>query len=308
MMRKFAIFLLCIFSVSHALAAESPGIMIGDSSINPGSTLALPITIEGAGEIAGGSLKLSFNPEFISVRSVASGDFGNPTYNIGSGFVSISFATANAIGKSNATLAVVTIKGEKTGSTSIRIDKAELSKEDGSLITPSVLSGTITVEGLPETTSSEGAPAAQSMPAPQINRSAEKLQVTEKLESILFQLISVNNPQEFARTHNLYMRNGNVRAVVELTSETATLPDYVVEETRYKKNVQVLVPIEKLVVLSEETNVIFIRAPLKPYADAPVTTGQTLPKSGFNTAIPFIFFIALIFLIKKYRSDKIVKK
>ncbi len=121
-----------------------------------------------------------------------------------------------------------------------------------------------------------------------------------KLESILSQLINADNPQEFARSHNLYIRDGNTRVVVELINEKAMLPDYVVEETRYKNNAQVLVPIDKMATLSLETNVSFIRTPLKAYADT--------PKSGFNTAIPVILSIALLFLFRKVRSDRNVKK
>ncbi len=147
MMRKSAIFLLFIFSASHALAAESIGISIGDSSIMPGTVVSLPITVEGANEIAGGYLNLSFNPEFISVQSVASGDFGAPTYNMGGNFVSISLAATNAVGKSKATFAVVVIKGVRTGSTPLRIEDAYLNKEDGSIVVPSIKDGMIIVEG-----------------------------------------------------------------------------------------------------------------------------------------------------------------
>lgn len=131
-----------------------------------------------------------------------------------------------------------------------------------------------------------------------------------KLESVLSQMISADDPQEFAQNHNLYMQDGKVRVVVELINETLEVPDYFVEETRYKNKIQGLVPIEKISNLSEETNVTFIRAPLKPYADTPnVTAIQTPPpKTGFNTAPFFILSIVLIFLIRKMWGDDIVKK
>lgn len=128
-----------------------------------------------------------------------------------------------------------------------------------------------------------------------------------KIESVLSQLISADDINEFALTHNLYIQDGKVRVVVELANETALLPDYVVEETRYKNKVQALVPIEKIEALSRETNVTFIRAPLKPYADTstviPVST-STPPKSGFNSAIPIILSVISIFLIIKKRKRK----
>ena len=122
-----------------------------------------------------------------------------------------------------------------------------------------------------------------------------------KLESVLSQLISANNTGEFAKAHDIYMQDGNIRVVVEMTNETAALPDYVVEETRYKNKVQVLVPIDKMSALSLETNVTFIRAALRPYADTPAMNEPT-PKSGFDAVIPFILSIALVFLIRKRRS------
>lgn len=131
-----------------------------------------------------------------------------------------------------------------------------------------------------------------------------------KFESILSQLISSDNPQDFAKNHNLFMKNGRIRVMIELSDETA-LPDYIIEETRYEKNVQIMVPIEKLEELSMETNVIFIRTPSKPYADTIMATPdvqKTIPKSGFNSTIPFIISIVLIFLIGKKRSSSIVKK
>ena len=130
-----------------------------------------------------------------------------------------------------------------------------------------------------------------------------------KLESVLSQLISSDDPQEFARTHNIYIKDGNVRVVVELGDEIAMLPDYVMEETRYKKDVQILVPIEKIAELSLETNVTFVRTPLKPYVDTPMPAIQTsIPKSGSNSTLPIIVSIVLICLIRKKRSVSLVKK
>ncbi|HWR26344.1 MAG TPA: hypothetical protein VN316_00545 [candidate division Zixibacteria bacterium] len=136
-----------------------------------------------------------------------------------------------------------------------------------------------------------------------------------KLESVLSQLISANDPKEFTGVHDLYMQDGKVRAVVEITDEKALLPAFVVEETRYKNRVQVLVPVEKLVELANETNVTFIRAPSRPFADvqesqkeAQAVVQAPTPKSGFGAAILFILSIASVFIIRKKRSDRNVKK
>ena len=119
------------------------------------------------------------------------------------------------------------------------------------------------------------------------------------------QLVNASNPEDFALVHNLHMRDGNVRVVVDLLNETSMPPGYAVEETRYRDKVQVLVPVEKITALAQETNVTFIRAPLEPYAanTTNATAIQTSPpKSGFYAAIPFVLSIILIFLIRKIRK------
>lgn len=130
-----------------------------------------------------------------------------------------------------------------------------------------------------------------------------------KLESVLSQLINSDDPQEFARAHNLYLRDGKIRVAVELGDEMALLPDYVIIESRYGKYVQTMVPIEKIVALSLEKNVTFIRTPSKPYVDNPTPeTQKPVPKSGYNLTIPLIISIVLIFLIRKKGSSSLVKK
>jgi len=126
-----------------------------------------------------------------------------------------------------------------------------------------------------------------------------------KIESVLLQLANASDREDFAQVHNLHMENGNVRVVVDLLDETSKLPGYAVEETRYRDKVQVLVPVEKITALAQETNVTFIRAPLEPYPanTSNATAVQTSPpKSGFHTAIPFALTIILIFMIRRIRK------
>ena len=129
-----------------------------------------------------------------------------------------------------------------------------------------------------------------------------------RLGSVLSQMISADNPQDFARVHNLFMQDGKVRVVVELANENANLPEYVIEEIRYENRVQALVQIDKLEALSKETNVSFIRLPLEPYADistTPIIPNKTevpVPKTGFSTTMTVIFSIILVFLLRKNKS------
>lgn len=123
-----------------------------------------------------------------------------------------------------------------------------------------------------------------------------------KLESLLTQMISSDDPQDFAITHGFSMENGNIRVVIEMYNETTILPGYIIEEIRQGNRVQAIVPIEKISTLSNEPDVIFIRLPSKPVVDTVNTTPAdqtTNPKSGFDSAPLMIISIILIFLIKK---------
>lgn len=132
-----------------------------------------------------------------------------------------------------------------------------------------------------------------------------------KLESLLTQMISSDDPQLFARTHGIPVENSNIRVVVEMSDETAQLPDYLIEEIRQGNKVQAMVPIEKISTLSQEPDVMFIRLPSKPLVDTvnPTPADQTpVPKSGFNSALLMVFSIILILLIKKKGDVILVKK
>lgn len=128
-----------------------------------------------------------------------------------------------------------------------------------------------------------------------------------KLESILLQLIQANDPQDFSRAHNVYLKDGKVRVIIEFSDGTISLPDYVQEETRYGNRVQALVPLEKIEDLTMEKNVTFIRTPIKSYPDTPAltdipTVSPTL-KSGINSTIPLIIFVILLTLRRMVKKE-----
>jgi hypothetical protein len=91
-----------------------------------------------------------------------------------------------------------------------------------------------------------------------------------KMDSILAQLYTKysNNEQgisDFANTHGLYIRDGNVRVAIELVDNNAKLPEDlgIVEEARHGNQVQALVPIKSLQQLSLSDSVRFISIPLE---------------------------------------------
>jgi hypothetical protein len=327
-MRKILLSLIiCLFSASLVLAAGTASIIIKDTSIKLGSTLAMPITVEEANEIAGGSLKLSFDPEIISVQSVASGDFGVPTYNINSDSVLISIAGANAVGKASATLAVVTFKGEKEGSTDLKIEDVDLNKEDGSLVTPSTRNGIVTVgTGVLETqtppatqtpvatagnveqnVSSLKNQPAEATPSGAQNDTVNPGVVTEKvanlkLDQTLYQLATSKDPQALAVQKGINMSGEKVRVVIML-ADGADIPGRfnITVEQRDKNLIQALVPVNALLELAKEPGISYVKVPenYKP-AGGPMQT-------SFPTIFSWVGAF-LILLLLKHRKKKNGKK
>jgi predicted trehalose synthase len=126
-----------------------------------------------------------------------------------------------------------------------------------------------------------------------------------KLESVLSELIRSDDLQAFAGAHDLYLKDGRIRVVVEISDKAALLPNYVMEETRYEKTVQIMVPIDKIVSLSSQANVTFIRTPSKPHVDTIAATQTPAQSSGSSTVILLISSIILILLIRKKRSGSL---
>ncbi len=323
-MRKIPLSLLiCLFSTSFVLAAGTTSIIIEDTSIQSGSTLAMPITVEDANEIAGGSLKLSFNPEIISVQSVANGDFGAPIYNIESGSVTISVAGANAAGKANATIAIVTLKGEKEGSTALNIDDAYLNKEDGSLVTPSTRNGTVTVGSgviqtpfatqTPTATAGKVEPTASTLknqPAGEIPNNSGKDNVSTgaanekaanpKLDQVLYQLATSKDPKAFAIQKGINMSGESVRVIITV-ADGADIPGefHVIIEQRDKNIIQALVPVNELLDLANEPGVSYIKVP-ESYGSAGAIQPRTV---SFPTVFSWAGTLVILYLIKHRKKN-----
>ncbi|MFQ6121419.1 MAG: cohesin domain-containing protein [Methanosarcinales archaeon] len=146
--QKLCFLIIAFFLITPIVFASEEAISIGNYSVDINSNITIPIEISNASDIAGGSVNLTYNSSLATVQSITSGDFGNPTYNIGSGYVKIAVSSASAIGKENATLANLTFKGIATGTTTLELKSAELNDANGSLITPKVINGSLTVYSL----------------------------------------------------------------------------------------------------------------------------------------------------------------
>lgn len=85
---------------------------------------------------------MGFNKSVIVVEDVAEADFWTPITNTNNteGFVYIGVARATAVGKANATLAVVKFRGMSEGYANLSIQNAELSDENGNVIIPELIS------------------------------------------------------------------------------------------------------------------------------------------------------------------------
>src|SRR5665811_392539 len=100
--------------------------------------------------VAGGSIKLVFNPAIVNAASVSSGDISGslvPNINNTAGFVFATVAGSTAVGTSSEMLMNIKFTGISAGTTSLTITSADLNYQDGSLVTPTTTSGSITVTG-----------------------------------------------------------------------------------------------------------------------------------------------------------------
>ena len=97
---------------------------------------------------------------------------------------------------------------------------------------------------------------------------ASKPQQALKLESALYQLTQATDTETFARLRAIDLIEGRVRVIVEL-DEGGVLDTGAgaVIESRYQNLVRVLVPIDQLLPLSQQTGVRFVRLPQRPVAN-----------------------------------------
>ena len=141
--------LLLSSSIGALQAQPKPTVSIDSYQISLGSTQTIPIVIKNAGSIAGGSINITFNRSILEVIEVVADDFPMITSNINNsgGFVVISAISAKAIGKDETILANITIRGISVGESPLAITWAELSDENGNLITPNIENGSVRVLG-----------------------------------------------------------------------------------------------------------------------------------------------------------------
>lgn len=83
----------------------------------------------------------------------------------------------------------------------------------------------------------------------------------ENIEHVLYQLVESENREGFAENRGLFYENGRVRVILELEN-AGNPPDGVTVETSHDNLVQALVPVDYLLDLSRDANVLYIRSPL----------------------------------------------
>ena len=130
---------------------EAIKVKIGNYTINieEGDGEAIvPVEIRNATDIAGGSVKITFNVSIVNVSAVSAGHFGTLQFNINntSGSVHVAVSRATAVGIDEAVLANIVFKGISEGFTTLRVENALLNNETGGTIIPATIDGSITVE------------------------------------------------------------------------------------------------------------------------------------------------------------------
>jgi hypothetical protein len=116
-----------------------PQITISPCIVEAGSAANVSIVVLNAENMAGFSMNMTFNSSVINVVHVFPGDFGVPVADVtdsGSSnwsVLSVTSTSASAVGKTNATLAVLSCVGINEGRTFFYIQNMELSDEQGNL-------------------------------------------------------------------------------------------------------------------------------------------------------------------------------
>ncbi|MFY1110640.1 MAG: metallophosphoesterase [Methanosarcinaceae archaeon] len=127
--------------------ASAQNVTIGDYSIGIDEEATVPITVLDAENVAGGVVKVTFDPAVVSAEEVVAGDFSAfmPLIDNSDGWVKLVAANANAMNKNEAVLARIVFKGATAGATDIRVEYASLNDADGGLLTSELSNGSIEV-------------------------------------------------------------------------------------------------------------------------------------------------------------------
>ena len=160
--------IIVIAALAPAIAiAASPIISIDSYTVDVSSNVTVPVKITNASAVAGGALKITFNPAIVNVRAVTSGHFGTPTSNINNanGSVHIAASIVTAVGMEEAVLANITFEGISRGSTALNIQNATLNFEDGTTTTPETSDGSIYVY-VPSNNNDSPTPTPTPTPSP----------------------------------------------------------------------------------------------------------------------------------------------
>lgn len=90
-----------------------------------------------------------------------------------------------------------------------------------------------------------------------------------KVDGMLLEFIRSPNPEEYASDHGLYYSDGRVRVEIKLTTQDVELPsNYSVKiEKRHNDLAQALVSPKQICPLSNEPQVVLIRAPVPSVED-----------------------------------------
>jgi hypothetical protein len=146
---KILLVLAVITACTSLTLAAGESVSAGTLTVEVGSNVTVPVVVGNANHVAGGSIKLVFNPSIVNAASISSGDIESlvPNINNTTGFVFAAVAGSTAVGTSSTTLMNIKFTGISAGTTSLTFTSADLNDQDGSLVTPTTTDGSITVTG-----------------------------------------------------------------------------------------------------------------------------------------------------------------
>lgn len=149
-MRRFTFAVAATFLLAGSLSAQT--VRISTYSSTRGSTVTIPVAVERASTVAGGSVVVSYDKTRVTVSTVTAGDFGGVTAKIDNtnGVVTLCASRADACNLTNATLAkivftVSTLANPGTSS-ALRLSKPRLGNSSGVTMVPGVVHGSLGVK------------------------------------------------------------------------------------------------------------------------------------------------------------------
>jgi PGF-CTERM protein len=134
-----------------AQTADNPTVTVEDTTVAPGETTTVAVTLSGAPDgLAGYNLTLSLDDSTATLTNASTADqFALANTTVSADTVTLSAVdTDDAVGPgaTDVDLCEVTLRGETAGTTELTVRSTQMDDDSGTAIAPATAGGTVTVE------------------------------------------------------------------------------------------------------------------------------------------------------------------